>query len=159
MLHKSIDINEINGDEIVEFLNEKSKNPDVEWHHEYNVVTDSFSFVDQKVQDNAYVLDFGVEFNNWGENFPCNGNSIRITPDGISVELGEFLEGQGFEEELEEILMEWLSTHVFDNDVEKTFYSYIAQSFDELSSVKYNEGKEYLQRIIDKLTRAKNLIK
>lgn len=155
-----IDINKINGQDIIDFLNEKSDHPDNEWYHEYNVYPGSFKLKSQKVTHNEYILEFSLDFNNWSTRKRCPYNEIRIRKDVISVSLDEPIEGSGLEDGLDDLLMkEWLPNYSFDTDVVGEFQHLIQKSFDMLSNVRYVDGVGPLEEIIGKLTRAKNLIK
>lgn len=101
----------INGYEILEFLNKEIMEND-------DLCDISpcgpFIFEGQVLENDIYNLSFTAFFNNWGEHQPINGNEIVIYKNGlVKVLLDEPFEGDGSDDELENILLPWLANHTF----------------------------------------------
>ena len=153
-MHK---LKDINGNEIIKFLNEISSKENKRWGDVS--IRRPFVFESQKVISDFYQLRFTGYFNNWGTDQAIYGNEIKIDKKGkVTVFLDEPFEGDGSDEVLKEILTNWLKTHKFDNNPEKNFYELIQSSIDKLCCIQYSEP-DSLQEIIDKLTEAKTYIK
>lgn len=147
------DLESINGYEIIEFMNTEKVDDalcDVS-------LSGPFEFVSQRMWNGAYELEFKSFFNNWGTDMD-EYNTIRIKRDNLTVSCGEAHEGDGSDEELEEVLNEWIVNHKFDNDPESKFRSTMKEVYDRLPEISFND-KERLQELIDKLVKAKTYMK
>lgn len=154
---KNLDLTKINGREIINFLLEalECKNSKYDLR---GISIAGFKFEDQKIHDDTYILSFTGFFNNWGTFQEDEGNEIHINKGGVEVYVGEPFEGDGTDEAIEEVLTEWLRTHEFEKDPEKSFYKILEKAFDELGHIKFAD-KEELQEVIDQLVDAKTYMK
>lgn len=149
-------IKEINGNEIIDFLNTQSRDNDDLC--DISISSNSFVFQSQEVGTN-YELTFKASYNNWGTDQEIPDNIIRINKNGkVIVAVCEPFEGDGTDDALEKVLTEWLKTHVFNTDYEEKFNTLIKQSYEQLRYIKF-DSKEDLQEVIDKLIEAKTYMK
>lgn len=156
---KDLDLNAINGSEILEFLSEQLRNNDDLCDVSLN---GPFEFEGQFYDDDKgiYTLYFTAYFNNWGEDQAEGGNSIRITNDSVRVLVGEPFEGDGSDEELENVLREWLKTHEFTSEesIKEIFEYKVNMCKEKLGEVTF-KSKGLLDVIINELQEAKKLMK
>jgi hypothetical protein len=153
-----MDINKINGYEIIDFLNNLDEDTKDTLSSEYNFET-PIEFEKQYIFDGRYRLEFSVYHNNWGTNQIINDNVIEIFKNGrISVGLEEPLDGNGCEEILEQQIALFLKNHTFNENVEDDFYRIIENCRDNLNSLAYSD-KELLENTIEQLTKANSMIK
>ena len=153
---KELNLKEVNGNEIINFLNTLSD--DNEDLCDISIVFKSFVFESQKTKGDTYTLEFTASYNNWGTDQDIPGNSIIINKKGVKFSLGEPFEGDGTDELLEEVLTGWLKTHKFDTNSEEKFYAILSEAHEQLPGISFEDKKE-LQKVIDKLIKAKTYIK
>ena len=153
---KEFNPKEINGNEIIDFLNKASMNDKKMTH--ISMSSNSFVFEDQEVDGDTYKLYFTASFNNWGTDQEIVSNEIKINKKGVNVYLGEPFEGDGTDETLEEVLEKWLETHTFDIFSEEKFYALLSHAHEQLPCISI-ENKKELQDIIDTLVKAKTYMK
>lgn len=160
-----INLREINGYEIINFLNNLSINSNELC--DVSIVQNSFVFESQKIiedkkmaegRDESYVLKFSASYNNWGTDQIIPGNEIRIHNKGVQVDVGEPFEGDGTDEALEQAIEEWLKTHKFDPNSEEKFYAILSDAYEQLPGISL-ESKDELQEVIDTLVKAKTYMK
>jgi len=152
-------INEINGQEIIDFLNTISDdNDDFSQYKLWNIsiVLKSFKFECQHIQDDKYSLSFTAGFNNWGTEQEID-NTLYITKNELWLSLGEPFEGDGTDEILENILKEWISNHSFTDQTE-LFYSKVRNVYEKLPDISFSDIKK-MNNIITELIEAKSLMK
>jgi hypothetical protein len=153
---KELELKEINGNEIIDFLNKASMNNKNLTH--ISMSSNSFVFENQKIEDDSYKLYFTASYNRWGTDQEIKKNQIIINKKGIAVYVGEPFEGDGTDEKIENVLNEWLETHKFDTMIEERFYALLHDAYEQLPSISF-ESKEGLQKIIDTLVKAQTFIK
>lgn len=149
-------LEEINGNEIISFLNEQSKNNDDLC--DIGISSGSFVFVSQKIESGKYTLEFIGDYNNWGTEQKIYGNALYIIKDKVWFSLNEPFDGDVTAEELEAILVPWLKIHKFDSNPEVKFKGMIQFAREELCEVTFKD-KKLLQKIIDELIEAKSYMK
>lgn len=147
----SLNLENINGREILEFLNEQiDKNDDL---CDISLST-PLEFEEQSVNKETYFLSFTSYFNNWGEDQAIEGNEIQIDKNGVKVLVGEPFEGDGSDEELEKVLSEWIKTHEFAKDSKVKFNEIIYSAFKKLEKMQF-EDKKSIDETIEELKNAK----
>jgi hypothetical protein len=151
-----MDINKINGNEIIEFLNSLDMDSD----KLFDISTSKpFVFKSQEINGDTYELNFAAHFNNWGTFQEISDNILIITSDGnLSLHLNEPFEGDGSADILEDFLTEWIKTHTFDTDYVNHFNSLVLSTNQILSNCEYGDFKT-IDVAIKNLTKAKTLIK
>jgi len=153
---KELNLEEINGNEIIDFLNKASMNNKSLTH--ISMSSNSFVFENQEIEDDSYKLYFTASYNNWGTDQEIKENQIIINKKGIAVYVGEPFEGDGTDEKIENVLNEWLETHKFDTMIEERFYALLHDAYEQLPNISF-ESKKELQKIIDTLVKAQTFIK
>jgi hypothetical protein len=159
---KSLNLESINGREIIDFL-DSVRMHDEEEYELYDCSVSGFKFDSQSIRkvtkgEHKYILNFTGVFNNWGHDQDEPGQEIIITKSGVQVRLGEPFEGDGSEEAIEEILTKWLKTHTFSNDSEEKFDAILREAYETLGGVGFG-NKEELQTVIEKLEDAYTYMK
>lgn len=147
------DINAINGNEVIDFLN---ADPDGKLKH--YVCNNTFTFESQGIVGDEYTLKFSVGYNNWGTTQIVPKNSIDVTASNLTVYLREPFDGDGADEAIEKVLTEWFKYHTFNGTPAHKFYELKESAFQELGYVKFTD-KEELDKVIAKLVKAKSLMK
>lgn len=141
----------INGHEIIEFLNQAHKNDeDLE---DTNICNNSFKFDNQKIENKLYKLRFSVDYNNWGTEQEINDNTITITPSEIKVFMNEPFEGDGTDTKIKNVLLNWLDTHEFEQNMDEKFEATLREAYDRLPEISY-EDIDGLKKIINLLEKA-----
>jgi len=149
---------EINGYEIIEFLNSLFEDTNLDLQDDYNICPPCI-FESQEIIEGKYSLIFSAYYNNWGTHQLIDGNEIIITEDlSISIVLDEAFEGTSLENKLEVLINKFIISHKFNQNVSDEYNCIIAEVRDDLIKISYND-KELLSNIIEKLTRAKTLMK
>lgn len=148
------DINKINGNEVIAFLNSVSD----KLTHRFNIVKNSFVFSKQILRDTSYRLEFSVIHNDWGSGQTLNRNVITITKDNVSILMHEIFDGDGTEEAIEALLVEFLRTHTFNPKPANVFYELKEAAFQKLGYVKYTDHND-LDDVIAKLIEARSYMK
>jgi hypothetical protein len=152
----NINLNTINGNEIIDFLNKLSNDNYV--LEDMNIDRGTFKFIEQSIYKNIYNLDFSVDYNNWGEGQELSGNSIQVTKEGIHVFLDEPLEDCGAEEFIEKQLEQWLKNHKFKSNSEDEWKYILQEAYDKLSQIDFKDVKA-MDEIINMLIKAKTYMK
>ena len=155
-MEKELNLKEINGNEIIDFLNKQSENN--EDLCDISPSPGSFVFESQNIKGGKYTLRFTASYNNWGTEQDIPENAVHITKDKAWFSLGEPFEGDGSADALEEVLSKWLKTHKFKQDTEEEFFSLLSYAYEQLPTISPKCKKE-LQQIIDKLIKAKTYMK
>lgn len=150
-----IDINKINGNEIIDFLNNLEDNEDIA---DISIVQKSFVFDNQKIQGDEYSLEFTASFNNWGTEQEIHCNKLHITKDELWFSLEEPFEGDGTDDTLEKALTIWIQNHTFDNCLEDKFRIILEEVYQILPEIGFTNSKR-LQEVIDMLIKAKTYMK
>lgn len=153
---KKFNPKEINGNEIIDFLNKETENNDDLC--DISIVPGSFVFEEQEVEGNKYKLYFTGSYNNWGTHQDIEGNILTIDKDGVRFSLDEPFEGDGTDEALEEVLEKWLKNHKFSNNSEEEFMSLMREVYEKLPEISFTCKKD-MQKVIDKLVKAKTYMK
>ncbi len=151
-----INLREINGYEIIDFLNKESKDNDDLC--DISIVKTSFVFEKQKIEEGKYTLYFTASYNNWGTEQDIPENAIYITKDKVWLSLGEPFEGDSTDDALEEVLSKWFKTHKFDSNSEEKFYAMLSTVHEQLPGISFESHKE-LQKVIDTLVKAQTYMK
>lgn len=150
-----IDIKEINGSEIIDYLNSLSQDDfgdDISCDGPY-------TFESQLVVGNKFSLSFSAYYNNWGTDQLIENNFIKIDGDGrVRAALDEPFDSDGSAGILESILTSWLETHTFSDTYKDDFKSLVDETNTLLKDCQYGDTK-ILDDVINKLIRAKSLIK
>lgn len=147
----NFNLSDIDGNQIIEYL---KKNYD-----------GSIEFVSQEIstgyQDKQfYRLYFSRTWNNWGHLSDFDANYLAIDNDGIEVFFDEPWEGGGDDEEVEEILIEWLKTYTFEKiDYKSKFDKSMLEVYEEvLDKIDRKTSPEEIDAIIEKLKLAKTYL-
>jgi glutathione peroxidase-family protein len=147
----NLQLSDIDGNQIIEYL---QKNYD-----------GSIEFVSQEIiigHENKpfYKLYFSRTWNNWGHESDFEDNSISIDNDEIYVFLEEPWEGGGDEEEIEEILSEWLKTYTFEKiNYKEKFDKLMSEIYEELiDKIDKKTSPEEIDAIIEKLKISKTYL-
>lgn len=149
------DINKINGQEIIDFLNRESKDGNSDINLETNIGYNSFAFISQEIKNDVYRLKFEIDWNEMS----FQENEIAIDSEGINVWLDEPFEGDGSDSIIEQALKNWLQNHKFSEkeNMENEFYEIIKSSIEKLRKIKYSNSSDDLEKIIETLIKAKSL--
>ena len=153
---KELNLEEINGNEIIDFLNKASMNNKDLTH--ISMSSNSFVFENQEIEDDSYKLYFTASYNNWGTDEDIKENQIIINKKGVAVYVGEPFEGDGTDDKIEKVLNEWLKTHKFDIFSEEKFYNILREAYEQLPEISFKNKKE-LQQVINKLINAQTYMK
>ena len=156
MENKEFNPKEINGNEIIDFLNKETRDNDDLC--DISISSGSFVFESQEVKGNTYKLYFTASYNNWGTDQDIPGNSINIDKKGVRVWVGEPFEGDGTDETLEEVLEKWLKNHTFDSNSEEKFISLLRDAYETLPEISFT-CKKRLQDVINILVKAQTYMK
>lgn len=148
-----INIKEINGNEIINYLNSLTDD-DMD---DIAIVLGSFVFEAQRFYDDRYELYFTGSYNNWGTDQEINDNTLHITEDKLWFSLEEPFDGSGSEDVLEEKLTEWLETHTF-ADQSELFYNKLGDVYQRLPELSFSDIK-LMDEIIETLTELKSYMK
>ena len=151
-------LNEINGIEIVEFLNNLYKNYELEDYQ----LNSEFEFVSQEIKNEKYELYLNAYYNNWGESQETD-LILKIWFDEKGVikvysMSGEPLEGNGLDDELEDLLLPFLKEHKFQDNVEEIWMSKMRDIYEQLPSILFSDTKA-MKDAIDSLKNAHSLMK
>lgn len=147
------ELEEINGNEIIKFLNEKI---DEELYD--TSVCGPIEFESQEIKDGLYYLYFSVKFKNWDEYETISDNYLIIDKYKIDVWLGERFDGDGSGEVLSNVLSEWIKTHEFKPNSNETFISMMREVYEELPQISFNDING-MDKIIKKLVEIKTYMK
>ena len=154
---------DINGNEIIDFLNSKFKE---DAYDDTMLCMNSFKFTNQSVEkhDNGltYTLRFKVAWNNWSRHDVINRNTLYITHDKVWVSFDEPVESDGTNDIVVGLLKEWLPTHTFSQESKELYTELINDIQDDMALVYFYDLKEtpaIIDEIIEKLTKAKSYIK
>lgn len=142
---KELVLNEINGNEIINFLNDT----DLDGR--------PYRFEEQEVVGDTYFLTFTAQYNNWGTNQDEEG-TITIKYGTVQSMLGGGFEGGGIDDDIEEELTEWLKTHTFNKDPRGEFNEILSKAFNLLGYVRFQD-KSDLEQVIKLLNKAKTYMK
>ena len=156
-----MELEKINGNEIVDFLNHLTEEND-EPHYEYNICTNSFRFVDQQIENEngiqVYVLYFTVDYNNWGEDQEIDNNRVVIDRVGVKIKFEDPIEGSGAEEFFEDFLTNWLKKHVFHYAPEEQFDGQMREIYEKMPEIDFSNTKA-MDELIKDLQKARSLMK
>ena len=153
---KELNLEEINGNEIIDFLNKETRDNDELC--DLSISSNSFVFERQELKKGTYKLYFTAGYNNWGTDQDIPGNYIIIKKNEVKVYVGEPFDGDGTDDAIEEVLTKWLETHKFDNAYEEKFYALIKDAYEQLPNISVGSNKE-IQQVIDTLVKAQTYIK
>jgi len=151
-----MNINEINGNEIIGFLNDLDMNSD---GLDDISICQPFTFENQTITQKGYELKFTGNYNNWGTYQEISDNLLIINSDGkVEFWLEEPFDGDGSGEKLDEVLSKWLENHTFDANYINHFNALVSLTNQILSKCEYGDSKA-IDTAIKNLTKAKSLIK
>ena len=151
-----MNINEINGNEIIGFLNDLDMNSD---GLDDISICQPFTFENQTIPQKGYELKFTGNYNNWGTYQEISDNLLIINSDGkVEFWLEEPFDGDGSGEKLDEVLTKWLENHTFDANYINHFNALVSLTNQILSKCEYGDSKA-IDTAIKNLTKAKSLIK
>jgi len=150
---KDLDLQKINGREIIEFLNGEEVRDEL-----CDISICAFKFESQSIKDDIYILNFTGVYNNWGTRQDVPGNKIYISKNGVKVRVEEPFEGDGSSETVEEVLTNWLKTHSFSDDSEDRFFEIINSAKEKLGRSTFSD-REHLKSIIKELSEAYTYMK
>lgn len=164
-----MDLKLINGNEIIEFLNNSLKD-DTDGDFEDAADVEGFKFLSQGFKDrnglNTYYLKFSTYWNNWGTSVELKHNSIYINfddqmplPLSIYVSLEEPLDGDGTPETVANLLKKWLPTHIFKQNSEELYNSIISEVSEKIKNSKYGSDTTKINELIELLTKARTYLK
>jgi hypothetical protein len=152
------DLEEINGVEIIEFLNKV----DAENENEFGDTNLSrpLTFTKQEIVEGMLKIYFDCYFNNWGTDQLIEDNCIYIDKDKVWVGLSEPLEGDGTDDIIEELVVGFIANHNFKkrdvliSEFNETMYDIINYT----SVIKYGEITK-MDTLLEMVTKAKSLMK
>jgi len=151
------DIKEINGHEILDFLNHKLKEQDDKLVDVS--ICETLELTEQEFSEEKYILTFSGYFNNWGTYQLIEDNYLIIDKDcSVSFELNEPFDGDGSNESLAEIVSEWIKDFEFDVFTEEKFYLEMENVYEQLPQISF-ESKNEMDKIITDLERIKTYMK
>lgn len=152
-----LNLEDINGNEIIDFLNDQLKNTD---EFEDTNISHEFKFQSQRIDSSQYVLTFSTYYNNWGTDQLITDNEIRISNVKIGVFCQEPLDCNGSDDIIEDLLREWIKTHKFksNDDIQTDFYWGIEIISNDLNGLLIDEPDK-MDEIIEALTKARALMK
>jgi len=158
----SLNLEDINGMEILNFLNEQIDRGDelCDVSLETPLEFESQDLAEISDGEQMYELRFTSYFNNWGEYQPIPGNLIQITNDSVKAVVGEPFEGDGSEDDIEEVLREWLKTHKFQPKeiLSGEFNGIVTMARNFLEDIDLSDT-EAMDRVIEDLQKARTLMK
>lgn len=154
----NIDINLINGNEIIDYLNKITMDDENDDLEDISIERNSFVFDSQKIVNNKYCLNFTASYNNWGNDNEIYDNKLYITNDNLNFSLNEPFDGDGTDHKLEKILKIWLENHTFDTNLDEKFNNILEDVYQILPEICI-ENYERLIEVINMLTKAKTYMK
>lgn len=159
---KGLVLEDINGAEILEFLNDQIDNSDELCDIS---LCGELEFENQEIGttnegESIYVLTFTAYYNNWGELESRPGNEIQITNDSVMVIVDEAFEGDGSDTEIEDVLREWLKTHKFQSreTVESAFNDSMSVIKSNINNIGFSDIND-MDELIEELTKIRTLMK
>jgi hypothetical protein len=153
-----INLDKINGNEIIDFINKSYEDND-----DLDDCSLGFplTFESQRIFNDRYELRFMSRYNNWGSNGtlqPISDNIIAIDEEGnIIIELEEPFEDDESSDILEDILSKWLPTHVF-SDQSENFNNIMIDAREKINKISINDIN-LMNNIIKQLTNARTMMK
>jgi hypothetical protein len=151
----NIDINSINGNEIIDYLNKISMNDELD---DISIERNSFVFDTQYIKDDKYNLNFIASYNNWGTIQNINDNTLHITSDKLWFSLNESFDCDETDRILSKVLKIWIENHTFDTNLEEKFNNILEDVYQILPEISI-ENTERLIEVINMLTKAKTYMK
>lgn len=156
-------LSEINGNEIIDFLNSKFKD---DAYDDTMLCINSFKFGEQILKEHngslVYRLRFDVAWNNWGRHDVIGHNVLYITHDKVWVSFEDPVSGDGTEDVVVGLLKEWLPTHTFSQNNKEIYQQLVDDIQDDMVMINFYDLEEtpaIIDEIIEKLTKAKTYIK
>ena len=146
----NFNLEDIDGNQIIKYLQDNYDN--------------SIEFVKQEIntgyKDIHYRLYFSRTWNNWGHLSDFDDNYIRLDNKEIVVVLEEPWEGNGEEEEIEELLAEWLKSYTFEKiNYKEKFDKLIFEVHEEVhNKIGKQTSAEEIDAIIEKLKLSKTYL-
>lgn len=149
---KSLNLENINGREILEFLTDAVRNDD----DLCDISPEGpFDFENQEIEEGEYKLYFTAYYRTGQAQ---ESQVIKIGPKGVAVWLGEVFDGDGSDEAIEEAITNWLITHTFRTDSKEQFGYLIESARERLGKVQLNEPDD-MNTVMDIITEAKSYMK
>ena len=172
-LNFGFELQDVNGNEIIDYLNLQSTEEEFE---DTNVCSRSFEFETQSIkkgkelnisapaEESIYVLHFSVDFNNWGTDQKISDNRIYITKNDVWISMDEPFDGDGTEDVIRDVLIQWLSKHQFASNNQEIYGNIISDISTKMGNLHDFTGKSEetckdIDDIIENLKKAKSLIK
>jgi hypothetical protein len=161
-------LSEINGNEIIDYLNEQLKSDD--YPFDDTMISGAFFFEEQKVikQNDVltYTLSFHTFWSNWGKDTEVDGiiyiSHQKTNKNKIWAWFDEPVEGDGTNEIVVNLLKEWLPTHKF-SETNGELYTNLMQDIQDDMVLIYEPDPKttpaVIDEIIEKLQKAKSYIK
>ena len=147
-----INLDKINGNEIIDFLNKSSDK-----FKDCSIIF-PLTFESQRIFNGRYELKFMSHYNNWCTLQPISDNIIAIDEEGnIIIELEEPFEDDESSDILEDILSKWLPTHVF-SDQSENFNNIMIDAREKINKISINDIN-LMNNIIKQLTNARTMMK
>jgi hypothetical protein len=161
-------LSEINGNEIIDYLNEQLKSDDLPF--DGTMISGDFVFDSQQILKKndvlTYTLSFKTFWNNWGKDTVVYGviyiSHQKINENIIWAWFDDPVGGDGTEGVVVELLTKWLPTHKFSETNEELYTNLIQDIQDDMVLIYTPDGKtttDIIDEIIEKLTKAKSYIK
>jgi hypothetical protein len=161
-------LSEINGNEIIDYLNEQLKSDDLPFDD--TMISGDFVFDSQQILKKndvlTYTLSFKTFWNNWGKDTEVDGviyiNHQKTNENKIWAWFDDPVGGYGTEGVVVELLTKWLPTHKFSETNEELYTNLIQDIQDDMVLIYTPDGKtttDIIDEIIEKLTKAKSYIK
>jgi hypothetical protein len=151
-------LNEINGVEIIDFLNKV----DVENENEFGDTNLSrpLIFTKQEISEGRLKIYFDCYYNNWGTDQLIEENSIYVNKDKIWVGLSEPLDGDGTDEIIENLVIDFVANHKFKNqeELKYEFRDLMSDILTYTCDIQYGEIKR-MDTLLEMVTKAKSLMK
>lgn len=153
-------LKEINGFEIIDFLNQVDINKEEEFGD--TNLSRPLIYKHQVIVDNKLNIYFDCYFNNWGTDQLVEDNYISIsnTRNKVTVSLDEPLEGDGTDDMLSELVEKFITSYKFKTKDElKLEFNALVEDIKILAnSIQYGKP-ESLDKLSDLVTKAKTLSK
>ena len=172
-LNFGFELQDINGNEIIDYLNLQSTEDDF---CDTNICSTSFEFGTQSIkkgkelnisappEESIYVLHFSVDFNNWGTDQTISDNRIYITKNDVWISMDEPFDGDGTEDVVRDVLIQWLSEHKFETNNQEVYNNIMSEISIKIGDLhdfsgKSSETSKGIDDLIERLKKAKSLIK
>ena len=152
------DLEVINGVEIIDFLNKV----DVKNEDEFGDTNLSrpLTFTKQEIVEGKLKIYFDCYYNNWGTDQLLYDNCIYINKNEVWVGLVEPLEGDGTDDIIKDLVVDFIANHKFKNqeELKSEFYDLMSDILTYTCDIQYYEIKR-MDTLLEMVTKAKSLMK